>query len=58
MSQPGITVACVACHQKKLLSFEAAAALDDMPFCDRCYMPMVVEKASTRKTKGKKRVSN
>lgn len=54
----GITVRCVACHQKQVLSFEAAAALADQPTCDRCYMPMIAEKASTRKTKGKKRVSN
>lgn len=49
----GITVRCVACHQKQVLSFEAAASLTDQPFCDRCSMPMIAEKASTRKTKGK-----
>lgn len=53
MSAPGIVVRCVACHQKKLLSFEAAAALTDQPTCDRCYMPMIAEKASTKRTKGK-----
>ena len=51
-----ILVRCVACHRKETLSFEAAAALDDMPFCERCYMPMVAEAASTKRTKGKKRV--
>lgn len=58
MNKEGITVRCVACHQRQVLSFEAAAALTDQPTCDRCYLPMVAEKASTRKTKGKKRVSN
>jgi hypothetical protein len=51
---PGITVRCVACHQKRLLSFEAAAALTDQPTCDRCFMPMIAEKASTKRTKGKR----
>lgn len=50
----GITVQCVACKRKRLLSFEEAAALDDMPLCENCYMPMValqvaIDNRKTRK---------
>lgn len=51
----GITVQCVACKRKKLLSFEEAAAITDQPTCDNCYLPMVVVQAAfdNRKQKGK-----
>lgn len=44
----GIVVRCVACHEKKTLSFEDASALTDMPFCERCHMPMVAISATVR----------
>jgi hypothetical protein len=42
----GITVQCVACKRRLLLSFEEASARTDMPTCERCYMPMVAVQAS------------
>ena len=43
----GITVQCVLCKTKRLLSFDEARALDGPPFCDRCFMPMVAVEART-----------
>jgi hypothetical protein len=41
MTKDGITVECVSCKKRRLLTFRDAAALDDMPFCD-CGNVMVV----------------
>lgn len=42
----GITVQCITCKGKKLLTFDEARALDSPPFCDRCYMPMLAVQAN------------
>lgn len=44
----GITVQCVACKGKKTLPFEEAASLTDVPFCERCMMPMVAIEAKAK----------
>jgi len=45
LTQPGITVECVRCKDRKTLSFEQARELASPPFCDKCAMPMVAVSA-------------
>jgi len=44
----GITVECVSCKAKRLLTFDEAKALEDLPMCEKCGMPMVAVEASVR----------
>jgi len=44
----GITIQCVSCKAKKLLTFEEARALHDQPCCDKCGMPMVAVEARVK----------
>ena len=41
----GITVRCIGCKKRKLLSFDEAAALTFPPMCDDCGSVMVAESA-------------
>jgi len=52
-AQSGITVECVACKGKKTLTFDEASHLTDLPFCERCYMPMVAVEARVDNRKKK-----
>lgn len=38
----GITLQCTGCHERRVISFEDAATLKELPPCDNCFMPMVV----------------
>lgn len=44
----GVTVECVSCKAKRLLDFEEVRALEDLPSCDKCGMPMVAVEATVR----------
>jgi hypothetical protein len=53
MSDGGIVVECVACKGKKTITFDEASHLLEMPFCERCYMPMVAVEATVNNTRKK-----
>lgn len=48
MKKDGITVECIGCKVRKLLTFQEAANLKETPSCDKCYLPMVAIEASVR----------
>lgn len=46
-----ITVKCIGCGFKK----EVGKEQKDMPMCDKCFMPMVAEKAELKRETNEKR---
>ena len=42
-----VIVKCVSCGTKKEIGVGEVAP-DDVPMCDKCFMPMVAEKAVTK----------
>lgn len=44
----GITVQCIGCKRKLLISFDEAARLTDQPICDNCLLPMVAVEAKVK----------
>lgn len=45
--QPAVTVRCVACKSTREIGPGEVAA-DDVPMCERCFMPMFAESAHVR----------
>jgi len=50
MTEVVLIVKCIGCGNKKEIR-RGEIASDDQPMCDKCFMPMVAEKAVTRRAK-------
>lgn len=44
----GITVKCIGCKAKEVISFEAAMAMEEGPYCKACLLPMLAQSATVR----------